>query len=189
MYFCYFLIIFPWKRSEPFIWTNLSCHHPSMICAKFDSNWFLRRRFLNFINVFSLFRNYLPLEKVGALCLYKFEYPSTNDTLCQVWLKLAQWFCRKGDFYISSMNFHYFVIISPLKRTGPFIWTNLNPLHPMMHCARFCWNWSSCSGEEGFLNFVNVFLLCYYLPLEKGLRLRWANKTTSYWSSIKQYNI
>ena len=25
--------------------------------------WFWRRRFFNFVNVFSLFRNYLPLEK------------------------------------------------------------------------------------------------------------------------------
>ena len=30
---------------------------------------FLRRRFLNFVNVFSLFRNYLPLEKGTALYL------------------------------------------------------------------------------------------------------------------------
>ena len=29
------------------------------------------------------------------------------------------------------MYFHYFVIISPWKRAGPFIWTNLNPLNPV----------------------------------------------------------
>ena len=46
------------------------------------------------------------------------------------------------------MYFHYFVIISPWKRAGPFIWTNLNPLHPMMLCAKFGWNWPSGSGEE-----------------------------------------
>ena len=27
------------------------------------AQWFWRRRFVNFINVFSLFRNYLPLKK------------------------------------------------------------------------------------------------------------------------------
>ena len=32
--------------------------------------WFLRR-FLNIINVFSLFRNHLPLDKWGALHLNK----------------------------------------------------------------------------------------------------------------------
>ena len=42
------------------------------------------------------------------------------------------------------------VIISPWKRTEPFIWTNLNPLHPRMLCAKFGWNWTSGSGEEDF---------------------------------------
>ena len=46
------------------------------------------------------------------------------------------------------MYFHYFVIISPWKRAEPFIWTNLNPLHPRMLCAKFGWNWPSSSGEE-----------------------------------------
>ena len=48
------------------------------------------------------------------------------------------------------MYFHYFVIISPSKRVEPFIWTNLNPLHPRMLCAKFGWNWLSGhgSGEE-----------------------------------------
>ena len=31
--------------------------------------------------------------------------------------------------------FHYFVIISPLKRAWPFIWTYLSPLHPRMLVA------------------------------------------------------
>ena len=35
--------------------------------------------------------------------------------------------------------------------TGPFIWTNLNLLHPRMLCAKFGWNWLSGSGEEDFL--------------------------------------
>ena len=35
------------------------------------------------------------------------------------------------------MYFRFFIIISPWKRAGPFIWTNLNPLHPKMHCAKF----------------------------------------------------
>ena len=59
------------------------------------SQWFWTRRFLNFINVFSLFCNYLPIEKGGALHLNKFESPLPKDALCQVWLKLAQWFCRR----------------------------------------------------------------------------------------------
>ena len=52
------------------------------------------------------------------------------------------------DFLISSMYFRYFVILSPWKRAGPFIWTNLNLLHPRMLCDKFGWNWPSDSGEE-----------------------------------------
>ena len=36
-----------------------------------------------------------PLEKGGALHMNKLESHSPKDTLCQVWLKLAQWFWRR----------------------------------------------------------------------------------------------
>ena len=39
MYFSYFVIISPWKRAEPFIWTNLNHLHSLMLCAKFSWNW------------------------------------------------------------------------------------------------------------------------------------------------------
>ena len=38
------------------------------VCAKIGGNWpsaSHQGRFLNFVNVFSLFRNYLPLEEDG----------------------------------------------------------------------------------------------------------------------------
>ena len=53
------------------------------------------RRILNFVNVFLLFRSYLPLEKDVALHLNKLESASSKDALCQVWFKLAQWFLRR----------------------------------------------------------------------------------------------
>ena len=57
--------------------------------------------FLNFCQSYSLFRNYLPLEKGGAVHLNKLESPSLNDALCQVWLKLAQsWLKIKSASYI-----------------------------------------------------------------------------------------
>ena len=63
----------------------------------------------------------------------------------------------------------YLVFISPWKRMGPFICTNVNSLYPRMHCAKFGWNWPSGSGERRIFIFVNVFLLFgYYLPLEKN---------------------
>ena len=133
-----------------FIWTNLNPLHPRMLCANFGWNWLSgsgEEDFFNFVNVFSLFRYYLPLEKGGALHLNKLESPLPKDVLCQVWLKLAQWFWRRRLF-ISSMYFHYLCNYLPLEKAGPFIWTNLNPLHPRMLCAKFGWNWPSGSGEE-----------------------------------------
>ena len=62
------------------------------------AKWFWRRRFLNFVNVFSLFGNYLSLEKGGALYLNNLESPSPEDALFQVWLKLAKWFWRRRFF-------------------------------------------------------------------------------------------
>ena len=55
----------------------------------------LENKILKFVNVFSLFRYYLPLEKGVALHLNKFEFLLPKDDLCQVWLKLAQWFLRR----------------------------------------------------------------------------------------------
>ena len=97
MYFCYFVIISPWKRMGPFIWKNLNPLHPRILFAKYGWNW---------------------LSGSG------------------------------GDFLISSLYFHYFVIISPRKKVGPFIWINLNPLHPRMFCANFGWNRPIGYGEE-----------------------------------------
>ena len=68
--------------------------------------------------------------------------------MCQDWLKLARWFLRRGFFKFRKCIFFYFVTISPWKRTGPFIWTNLSPLRPRMLWAKFGWNWPSGSGEE-----------------------------------------
>ena len=63
---------------------------------KFD-HWFWRRRsfFFKFVNVFSIFRNYLPLEKSNALHLNKLEFFSPKDALCLFWLKLAKKFWRR----------------------------------------------------------------------------------------------
>ena len=59
------------------------------------AQWFQRRRCFSFLNVFLLVRNCLPLEKGLTVQLNKIESPSPNNALCQVWLKLAQWFLRR----------------------------------------------------------------------------------------------
>ena len=92
-------------------------------------------------------------------------------------------------FLILSMHFRYFIIISPWKRAGPFIFTNLNILHPRMLCAKFGWNWPSGSEEE----YENVKSLQTDRWKDKqtddgrqvirnahlSLQLRWAKKSVS----------
>ena len=160
-------------------------------CTKFG------RWIFNFVNLFFAISNYLPLEKGMALHLNKFQYPSPKDGLCQVLLKLAQWFWRRrflnfvnvfslfrNYLYLEKDSalhfpftqecnmrslveigpmvpekkifFNFFDVFSlfrhylPTKRAGSIIWTNLSPHHPMMHCAKFGWNWPSGSGEDFF---------------------------------------
>ena len=60
------------------------------------AQWFWRRRFFNFVKVFSLFRNNLPLKKGGSFHLNRLDSPSPKDALCRVLLKLAQWFWRRS---------------------------------------------------------------------------------------------
>ena len=176
------------------LWTKLNPIPPRMHCAKFGWNWPSGSgevKYFNFINVFSLVRNYLPLEEGGAFYLNKVESASPMDALCQVWFKLALWLWRRrfvnSCFFASSqcplfeqtcISFirrwivpslikigsmvqeknifkfcQWIFAISkylPWRRAGPFIWTNLNPLHPRMLCAKFSWNWLCGSGEEYF---------------------------------------
>ena len=83
---------------------------------------------------------------------------------------------EKKIFSISSKYFHYFVIISPWKRVGPFIWINLNPLHPRMLCAKFGWNWPCGSREEDFL--ISSMYFRYFViisPWKKVGPFTWSN--------------
>jgi hypothetical protein len=40
------------------------------------------------------------------------------------------------------------VIIFPLKRTWPFIWTKSNSFNPRIICTKFDWNWLPGSGKD-----------------------------------------
>ena len=57
---------------------KLECPTPKdallQVWLKLD-RWFWKRRFFNFVNVFALFRNCLPLEKGGVLHLNNLESP------------------------------------------------------------------------------------------------------------------
>ena len=57
--------------------------------------------------IFLLFSYYLPLEKGAALHLNKLESPPPKDDLCQVWLKLAQWFWRRRFLNDPTLFLHF----------------------------------------------------------------------------------
>ena len=139
------------------------------------AQWFWRRRFFNFVNVFSLFRNYLPLEKGGAHYLNKLESPSPKDALCQVWLKLAQWFWRRG--FLNFVNvFSLFRNYLPFEKGRSL---HLNKFKSPSPNDAWCQVWLKLAQQfwrRIFLNFLNVFSLFHiYLPLKKDIGLNWTN--------------
>ena len=84
--FRYFVIIFLWKRACLLIWTK-GFYVPSMVeigLVVLESN-----------QCIIAIMNSLPLERGVALYFNKLESPSPKDALCQVKLKLAQWFLRR----------------------------------------------------------------------------------------------
>jgi hypothetical protein len=60
------------------VWLKLAC-------------WFLGKKIFKNFSVL-LFCDYLPLEKGNPFHLNNFESPPPKDDLCQVWLKLDEWF-------------------------------------------------------------------------------------------------
>ena len=133
------LLISPWKRAKPFIWTNLNPYHPKMIFAKFGWYWPSSsglELFFRFVNVFSQLRNYLPLEKGGALHSNNPESPLPKNALCQVWLKLAKWFLRTR--FLKFVNvFSLFRYYLPLGKGGTLHLNKLEFPSPGILCAKF----------------------------------------------------
>jgi hypothetical protein len=52
------------------------------------------KKIFKYFCVFLLFRYYPPLEQGAAHHFNKLQSPSLKDDLCQVWLKMAQWFWK-----------------------------------------------------------------------------------------------
>ena len=109
----------------------------------------------------------------------------------QVWIPFTQGCCvadlveigpmvlEQKIFKISSMYICSFVIISPWKRAGPFIWKNLNPLYPRILCAKFEQNWPSGSWGEDFQ--ISPMYFCYYViisPWKRAAPFIWLNLST-----------
>ena len=112
-----------------------------------------------------------PWKRVWSF-IWKKNHNQNPKMLCAKcgWNSLSgSW---EKDFWISSMYFCYFIIISAWKMAWPFIWIYLNSHHPRMLCAKLV----LCCFWRRYFNFVNVILLFrYYLPLEKAMTLQLKN--------------
>ena len=102
-------------------------------------------RFFNFINLFLLFRFYLPLEKCVVRHL-KIKTLSPENALCLVWLQLVYRFLKKIVFNIRECIFAI-SLLSPLRK-------KLNSHYLRMLCANF--------GETGLLVLEKKILSIYF---------------------------
>ena len=128
MYFLLFGNNFPFEKGVALHLNKLKSSLPyDVLCQVWLklAQWIRRRTFFSFVNVFLLFGNYLPLEKDGALYLYKHGTSSPKNAYCQVWLKLAMWFRRR---YFNSVNvFLQFGNYPPMGKDGTLHLTKLEP--------------------------------------------------------------
>ena len=114
--------------------------------------------------MFSIYSRYqVPLQKVVALHLNKFESPSPKNVSHQVWLKLAKRLWRR--WFLNVVN--VFLLISPLGKEctcGPSFdhtWISFTQRYfvPMLiKLAKSLWR-----------RFDYFSLFCGYLPFEKDI--------------------
>ena len=95
-----------------------------------------------------------------------------------------------GFFFLFCQCILTILYLTPLGK--PFVWTNLNFLHPRMLCAKFGWNWPS--GSLNFINVCSIFHMIIISPWKRAWPFFWTNinphhprmycaKFGRYWSS------
>ena len=154
---CIFAISSPlgnWKRAKSWSHKDAFCQ----ILLKL-AQWFWRSRFLYSINVFLLFRNYLPLEKCVTIHLNILESPSPKDAVCQVKFKLV---------VLEKKIFKHFVkVISLFRNNLPL--EKGGSLHSKINWiifTKWCFVPSLVEIYPVILKKIFIFLpFRYYLPL------------------------
>ena len=119
-----------------------------MLCAKFElAQWFCRKRFLYFVNIFLLFRDYLLLEKGWGPSFEQTCMPISQGCFGQIKLKLAHSFLgRKFLNFVKVFSlFHNHL---SLEKGGALHLNKLESSSPRILCAKFGLNWPSGSREE-----------------------------------------
>jgi hypothetical protein len=146
--FCIFMIISPLKRTWPFYLNILKFPLPKddlyQVWLKLAS-WSWRKRFFLYNHKWIWFSLLWPLPTPEDHDLKNAESTLYQKAFMYIWPILAQctWFWRR---FLNDPT-PFFVIISPSKRTWPFI----NSLYPKTICTKFDWNWpASCFWRRYF---------------------------------------
>ena len=102
--------------------------------------------------------------KIEWSLLCKYLSPVYSSMLCVQCLGAMVLEKAITIFICCQCVFRHFVIFSPLKKPGPFIWTNLNSVYPRMIYGSLV-EIGPFVLEKTILKFV---LFRYYIPLESG---------------------
>ena len=113
---------------------TLSPFHPKM------HKWFCRRRSEDFVNIFSLYCNNIPLEKGMVQYFNKLESPLPKDVLCKVWLKLALWFLNGQQvFRKAHLSFELRWAKNKYVRWKEYCFNSIQLLFRRMDCFSMCY--------------------------------------------------
>jgi hypothetical protein len=131
--------------------------------------WFWRRSFLKMFSacIFTLLLFIPPLREGQSPSFKETWRPFPQGWFILSLVKISPVVMEKKIFIWPHPHFYIFVIISPLKRTWPFIRTKLNFLYPRIICFKFNWIWSAGSGEEDSLKMS----MCFYSFISPWKRL------------------
>ena len=157
MYFRYFLIISPWKMTGTIYLIKLETTSLSdtlwLVWLKLAYRFW--RRLIDFVTEFFPYsvKLYSFGKKGRVQASFELRFPSSFVEIGSSVLEKKSYEFRQCIFAM------YIVIISTWERKWPFIWTNLNPIHLRMLCAKLDWNWRSDSGEEFKMKMWQVYRL------------------------------
>ena len=138
------VIISPWKTTWPFIWTNLNPLHPSICFVPNCVNGIGSAEKDFFFN----FSVTSPWKVARPFISLTFK-----DNLCQVRLKLSQWFWWR---FLNVKTFSTVILLGK-RRGSSFQLTNTHYLN--MHSDKFGWKWRSGSGKNDKLSIIYIFAI------------------------------
>ena len=125
----------------------------NFVCGEEDKYDFIKRYLClwwNFLEQFSIhvFKTSPPLANEKWKFLYNKATTKNKRPMGHIIHLWKQFISINTYDYIITLIEKKIPIINFMSIYWFFIWTNFNPLHLRMHCAKFGWNWPIDSGEE-----------------------------------------